>query len=106
MSETLLTVISLSFAIGSGSFMICLTKVFVPVRVFVAKRSAKKSWKQLSELLACPYCTATWLSLFAVAIYRPRLVHEFAPLDYLVTVMIMNGLAMLMVLVIRKALVK
>jgi hypothetical protein len=38
-----------------------------------------------------------------VAVYRPRLVHEWATLDYLVMVMIIDGLAMPPVLIIKKA---
>jgi hypothetical protein len=50
-----------------------------------------------------PDCTGTWLSLAAVAVYRPRPVREWATLDYLVMVMMINGLAMLPVLIIKKA---
>ncbi len=60
-------------------------------------------WAWLSGVLICPYCTGTWLSLAAVAVYRPRLVHESAPLDYLVMVMVISGLAMLPVLIIKQA---
>lgn len=106
MTDSWATVIALSLAIGSASFMVTLTKVFVPLRVMIAKRSGNRFFKWLSELLQCPYCLGTWLSIFAVAIYRPRLVHEFLPLDLLVTVLVMNGVAMLAVLVIKKALSK
>ena len=110
MTTNVATALLLAIAVGSGSFMVSLTKIFVPVRVAVASRISKSrkgrffSW--LSELLACPYCLGTWLSLAATAIYRPLIVHELWPLDYLVTVMFMNGTAMLTVLVIKKALAK
>ena len=86
--------------------MISKTEISVPLRTYVASRSAHPFFSWLSRLLSCPYCTGTWLSIAAVAIYRPYAVHLFAPLDFLVTVFLVNGAAMLPVLVIRKALGK
>lgn len=100
------SVIALSLAVGSGSWLICKTEISQPLRVAVAQRSASSFFRWLSKLLGCPYCTGTWLSLFAVAIYRPRVVHLFYPLDLLVSVMIISGMAMLPVLIIRKGLGK
>ena len=95
----------LSLAVGSASFLISSTKIASPPKVWIASRKgAFYSW--LSELLRCPYCVGTWLSIFAVAIYRPRVTHGFFLLDYLVSVMIISGLAMLPVLWIKKALGK
>lgn len=37
--------------------------------------------KWLSTLVGCPYCLSHWLSWGAVAVYRPRLVHAWLPLD-------------------------
>lgn len=104
MTAEIVATLSLAAAIGSGSFMISKSKMFAFLRDWAERRKPDGSlWAWLSGVLICPYCTGTWLSLAAVAVYRPRLVHEWAPLDYLVMVMVMNGLAMLPVLIINQA---
>ena len=104
MSADIVATLSLAAAIGSGSFMISKSKMFAFLRDWAGHRKQNGSlWAWLSGVLICPYCTGTWLSLAAVAIYRPRLVHEWAPLDYLVMVMVISGLAMLPVLIIKQA---
>ena len=104
MSAEIAATLSLAAATGSGSFMISKSKMFAFLRDRAERRKPDgplRAW--LSGVLICPYCTGTWLSLAAVAVYRPRLVHQWAPLDYLVTVMVINGLAMLPVLIIKQA---
>jgi hypothetical protein len=104
MSADIVATLSLAAAAGSGSFMISKSKMFAGPRDWAGRRKQHGVfWAWLSEVLICPYCTGTWLSLAAVAIYRPRLVHQWAPLDYLVTVMVISGLAMLPVLIITQA---
>jgi hypothetical protein len=104
MSADIVATLSLAAAIGSGSFMISKSKMFAFLRDRTGRRKQKGlPWAWLSGVLICPYCTGTWLSLAAVAVYHPRLVHEWAPLDYLVMVMVINGLAMLPVLIIMQA---
>ena len=104
MSAEIVATLSLAAAIGSGSFMISKSKMFAFLRDGAERRKHNGLlWAWLAGVLICPYCTGTWLSLAAVAIYRPRLVHEWAPLDYLVMVMVINGLAMLPVLIIKQA---
>jgi hypothetical protein len=104
MSAEIVATLSLAAAIGSGSFMISKSKMFAFLRDWAERRKQNGVfWAWLSGVLICPYCTSTWLSLAAVTVYRPRLVHEWAPLDYLVTAMVINGLAMLPVLIIKQA---
>jgi len=104
MSADIVATLSLAAAIGSGSFMISKSKMFAFARDWAGRRKQDGVlWAWLSGVLICPYCTGTWLSLAAVAVYRPRLVHQWAPLDYLVMVMVINGLAMLPVLIITQA---
>lgn len=101
---------------GSGAFMLVFTEVFAPLRGWAAGRTSggRRFWRWLDALLHCPYCTGTWLALAAVLIYRPVLVSvphlrggwSYWPLGYLVSVMFVNGTAMLWVLVIRRALGK
>lgn len=104
MGADIVATLSLAAAIGSGSFMISKSKMFAFAREWAERRKQDGVlWAWLSGVLICPRCTGTWLSLAAVAVYRPRLVHEWAPLDYLVMVMMINGLAMLPVLIIKQA---
>lgn len=105
-STSVITVLMLSAAVGSGSFLICMTEISKPLRLAVAVRASGGFWLWLSKLLGCPYCTGVWLSLFAVGVYRPQVVHGWLPLDLLVSVMAVSGLGMLPVWWIKKALGK
>lgn len=101
------TAIVLALAIGAVAFTISLTKITRPMRDKLDRAANvrdSKALRWLHSLVTCPYCLAHWLAFGAVAIYRPRLVHMFLPLDYLVTAMAIAGASMLTSLVIRKAL--
>jgi hypothetical protein len=98
------TAIILALAIGAASFTVSMTKIFAPFRVWAVAHNKNRFGKWFSQLVACPYCLSHWFSFGAVAIYRPRLVHMFLPLDYLVTALAMAGTSMLVCLVVRKAL--
>lgn len=108
--DDLLAALVLSGAAGSAAFMLVWTEIFAPLRVWVARRQ----WMRLYKIMQCPYCTAVWLALAAVLIYRPVLVTvphvpravSYWPLGYLTAVMFISGTAMLWVLIIRRALVK
>lgn len=113
------TALALSAAVGSGAFMLVFTEAFAWLRAPAAHRMRGQDaprwiWRKLYGLLACPYCTGTWLALAAVAVYRPVLVSvpgagpgwSYWPLGYLTSVMAVNGTAMLWVLVVKKALGK
>lgn len=96
------TAFALALATGAASFIISRAKISRVPRVWLAQRkSAAGRW--LSDLVACPLCTATWLSLFATVIYRPWLVRFFWPTDFLTTALAITAVAMVAVLVIRKA---
>lgn len=95
----------LALAIGAASFITSSAKISRRPRIWLANReSAAGKWAY--DLASCPLCTATWMSLFAVAIYRPRLVNRAGPLDYLVSALAVTAGAMVPVLVIRKAVEK
>jgi hypothetical protein len=96
------TALALALAIGAASFIIAKSEVSKAPRMWLAKQESRAGiW--LFKLVSCPFCTATWLALFATATYRPLLVHLLWPLDYVVTALAIAGVAMLPVLVIRKA---
>jgi hypothetical protein len=95
----------LACAVGSASFTLSQAKISAPLRMRVAEktRGGGCGWIWLSDLLACPYCTGTWLSAAAVAAYRLRVVDGAGPVDYAVSVLAVSGAAMLPVYVIQKA---
>lgn len=103
-----LTVAALAAAIGCGAFMLSVAQIFAPARKKLARATDgdAQPWTWLYDLVTCPFCVSTWMSLAATAIYRPLLVHEFWPLDYLVTVLATVSLAMLFVMITKRALGK
>lgn len=96
------TASALALAIGALCFITSQSKISRAPRVWIASRKGKVS-RWISDLAACPVCTATWMALAATAVYRPLLVHEWWPLDYFVTALAITGVAMLPVLVIKQA---
>lgn len=88
-------------AVGAAAFTLARTKVTAPFRDWVGKPHRRwekavakapaapamaKSFRVkasywLSNLVGCPYCLSHWLSWGAVAVYQPRLVHAWMPLD-------------------------
>lgn len=94
--------LALALAIGSASYITSTAKISRRPRMWLAgRKSAAGQW--LFELVSCPLCTATWMSLFATAIYRPKLVNRAGLLDYLVTALAVTAGAMAPVLAIKKA---
>lgn len=83
-------------AVGAAAFTVARTKVTEPFRARVGRahtqwakdnppasnpplRVAASKW--LATLVGCPYCLSHWMSWGAVAVYQPRLVHAWLPLD-------------------------
>lgn len=103
-------VLFLAAAVGAGSYMLSKARIFSFLRQYVIKKRmnprpfGKGFWVWLNELVNCPFCVSVWLSAGAVAVYRPRVVRMFAPVDFLVETLALSAGAMLAVLVIRKAL--
>lgn len=96
------TAIALALAIGTAAFITSRARISQGPRRWLSQRTSRAgTW--LSELVSCPLCTATWMALIATAIYRPLLVHLAWPVDYLVTALAITAVAMMAVLVIRKA---
>ena len=105
MTTTVQAALALALAIGAASFITSSAKISKAPRMWLAGRDSPFGiW--LFDLVSCPLCTATWLALAATAIYRPWLVHLAWPLDYLVTALAITAVAMIPVLVIRKAVEK
>lgn len=85
-------------SIGVASYTISRTYVFKAVRKEIAQRS---EW--LGMLIRCHYCVSHWISFLATIIFRPRIVHVFYPLDLIVSAFFMVMVAMLSIIVIRRA---
>lgn len=60
----------LAIAVGAASFTIARTKITIPLREAINRKS-----KWLGSLINCPYCVSHYLALAGVIVYRPRPVH-------------------------------
>jgi len=78
----------LSLANASLAFTLSETKVFAPLRAWLKVRAPF-----LGELVSCGYCLGHWIALVLVILYRPRLFHFWAPLDYLLTTLVIAWLS-------------
>ncbi|HEV2352684.1 MAG TPA: hypothetical protein VGR89_00435 [Puia sp.] len=103
---------ALAFAVGAVAYIISRSEMGEKViRSRIAWQHtrhapdsrAARFWEWMLNLTACPFCTGTWLSLFGTAVYRPLLVHEWWPLDYLVTALAVDAIAMATVVIIKNA---
>lgn len=97
-----MTVVILSLAVASISFLVTETKLLLPLREWVKRKN-----RFLGELLSCGYCFGHWVALAGVGLYRPRLLDAWGPVDFILTVFILAWLAgfqwALMCLVMEKA---
>lgn len=103
------TAVILALAIGSGSYMVSHAEVFSWLRKSLLARATPgrprwKAWKQVYKLFTCPYCLSVWMSLVASLIWDTRLLPYWYPLGWLATSLAMTTVAMLAVLVVKKAL--
>lgn len=94
----LITIAALALSISAVSFTIARTKVSEPFRVWMKRKS---SW--FGNLFNCPYCVSHWLSFGAVAIYQPRVIEKYYPLDLLVTAFVIVALSAWSVGIISRA---
>lgn len=112
--HALRTALVLAASIGTASYILTWAKVSDGLRQRLQQAAhrdrarqecaAAKFWAWASDLFRCPFCVSVWLSLFATAIYRPLLVREFLPVDFLVTALAVSCTSMGAVFVIGKAL--
>jgi hypothetical protein len=98
---SLQTAVVLAAAIAVVASTVSLTKICAPLRVWVARRDGS-AWTWVGQLIGCPYCLSHWLAFAATAVYRPRLVTLWWPLDLLVTAFAIVALAMVGALIIRR----
>lgn len=73
-------IIWLSIITASIAFTLTETKLFLPLREWVSKRS-----KFFGKLVNCGYCSGHWIAFALVAIYKPRLLDCCVVLDYFLT---------------------
>ena len=81
-------IIRLSIVTASVAFTITETKLFLPFREGVAKRS-----RFFGKLIHCGYCTGHWIAFVLVAVYQPRLFECWWLLDYFLTALAIAWLA-------------
>jgi hypothetical protein len=82
-------VIYLSFVASSVSFTITDTRLFLPVREWVRRRS-----RFSGELLSCGCCFCHWVAIALVATYKVRLFESsWSLLDYFLTALIVAWLS-------------
>lgn len=93
----------LSLGVGCTAQIGSASQVSRPLRMWLADR--KKLWSRwLFDLVSCPFCSSVWLAAIAVGIYRPPLLHMWAPADYVASLLAVSAASMLPVLWIRRAL--
>jgi len=77
----------LSIVTASVSFTVTETKLFKPLRDWIA---GKNSF--FGKLLNCGYCFCHWAALILVIIYKPRLFEFLWLLDYFLTALVIAWL--------------
>jgi hypothetical protein len=95
--------IVLSVAVGALAFIVSVSKISRPARIWMATDHDGPWWRWVNDLVNCPFCLSVWMGLAAAAVYRPRLLGYYWPLGYLGTALAISGASMLTVLVIRRA---
>ena len=73
-------IIWLSVITASVAFTFTETRLLLPFREWVCKRS-----KFFGKLVKCGYCTGHWVAFILTTIYKPRLFYCCALLDYFLT---------------------
>jgi hypothetical protein len=82
-----LEILYLSIVVASISFTVADSKLCRPVRNWANKQN-----KFLGDMVSCGYCFGHWISFLLTAIYTPRLLHFWMPLDYFLTALIIAWL--------------
>lgn len=95
----MIDILILGIATGAISLLLTKSAVFNFLHEWLEKHTPF-----LGEMLNCTWCTSHWVALLFVLIYRPRLVYVFAPLDYLVSVMVLVFISALVARTIYSAL--
>ncbi len=77
------TVLYLSFVTASISFTVTETKLFKPVREWLAGRNGF-----VGNLFSCGYCFGHWVAFGLTALYRPRLFEGWWLADFFFTAIV------------------
>lgn len=95
----------LAAAVGAGAFIVTVAEISRSIHVWVDRRKAEQlqPWTWLQKLLNCPFCVSVWLSFIATLIWRPAVLPYFWPFGFVATSLAMAGLAMLVVVGIKRA---
>lgn len=87
MTSPAVHILWLSMANAALAFAVTEARLFRPVREWFKGRSPL-----LGELFSCGYCFGHWTAFGLVAIYRPRLLVAWWPLDYFLTALVIAWL--------------
>lgn len=86
--STAATVLWLSLANASMAFTVSETRLFARFREWTRGQSVFAG-----ELVSCGYCLGHWTAFALMLVYAPRLFHGWAPLDYLLTGLVVAWLS-------------
>jgi hypothetical protein len=84
----LLKLIVCTAAVSTMSVTLSKAGVFAPLRRTIKSRS-----KWLGKLLDCPYCTSHWMAFGVTAVFQPRPVMIWLPVDLLLSAFAMVALS-------------
>lgn len=94
--------ICIAFAVERTVEIIVDSKIFAPLRNFIAHRaipedgaSANPIWKFLYDLTSCGYCLSVHVAIFYTIFFRIRYVQSDI-VNFLVNVMVLHGLSNLL----------
>jgi hypothetical protein len=76
----LLKLVICTAAVSTMSVTLSKAGVFAPLRQIIKSRS-----KWLGKLLDCHYCTSHWMALAVVAVFQPRPIIVWLPVDLLLS---------------------
>lgn len=80
--------IYLSIITASISFTVTETKIFKRLREWMKEKNAF-----FGELFSCGYCFGHWVAFALVAVYQPKIVVAWSPLDYFLTALFIAWLS-------------
>jgi hypothetical protein len=87
MDTTVQEIIYLSMIAASISFTVTETQILKPARNWIKQQNAF-----LGKLFHCGYCLGHWTAAALVLVYWPRIMVLWAPLDYVLTALVIAWL--------------
>ena len=95
--ETMSGIIWLGLASGFISFVISEAKIFESLRAWVCRKNVF-----FGNLIHCPVCVGTWISLFLELIYQPNLFNKIILSDQILTGFVIAYISAIFSLILSK----